>query len=139
MDPWPLRHLVLHTPRLELRPDDDAGLQLGEVLQLVEPVGQRVELASIDVQDAQARELPYDRGDNAQRVSSQAPAEVELPEVGQIRHRVREGGQGVGVHHQHLQRRQFTDPRGQFGQAPVVEDLELCEPRELADAAWNLS
>ena len=25
-DPWPLRHLVLRTPRLELRPDDDAGL-----------------------------------------------------------------------------------------------------------------
>ena len=24
-DPWPLRHLVLRTPRLELRPDDDAG------------------------------------------------------------------------------------------------------------------
>ena len=30
-DPWPLRHLVLRTPRLELRPDDDAGL-----LELVE-------------------------------------------------------------------------------------------------------
>lgn len=25
-DPWPLRHLALRTPRLELRPDDDAGL-----------------------------------------------------------------------------------------------------------------
>jgi len=25
-DPWPLRHLVLRTPRLELRPDDDDGL-----------------------------------------------------------------------------------------------------------------
>ena len=25
-DPWPPRHLVLRTPRLELRPDDDAGL-----------------------------------------------------------------------------------------------------------------
>ncbi len=25
-DPWPLRHLLLRTPRLELRPDDDAGL-----------------------------------------------------------------------------------------------------------------
>ncbi len=25
-DPWPLRNLVLRTPRLELRPDDDAGL-----------------------------------------------------------------------------------------------------------------
>ncbi len=25
-DPWPLRHLVLGTPRLELRPDDDASL-----------------------------------------------------------------------------------------------------------------
>ena len=25
-EPWPLRHLVLRTPRLELRPDDDAGL-----------------------------------------------------------------------------------------------------------------
>jgi RimJ/RimL family protein N-acetyltransferase len=25
-DPWPLRHLVLRTPRLELRPDDDEGL-----------------------------------------------------------------------------------------------------------------
>jgi RimJ/RimL family protein N-acetyltransferase len=25
-DPWPLRRLVLRTPRLELRPDDDAGL-----------------------------------------------------------------------------------------------------------------
>lgn len=30
-DPWPLRHLVLRTPRLELRPDDDEGL-----LELVE-------------------------------------------------------------------------------------------------------
>jgi RimJ/RimL family protein N-acetyltransferase len=30
-EPWPLRHLVLRTPRLELRPDDDAGL-----LELVE-------------------------------------------------------------------------------------------------------
>ncbi|KAA2262167.1 GNAT family N-acetyltransferase [Solihabitans fulvus] len=30
-DPWPLRRLVLRTPRLELRPDDDAGL-----LELVE-------------------------------------------------------------------------------------------------------
>lgn len=30
-DPWPLRHLVLRTPRLELRPDDDPGL-----LELVE-------------------------------------------------------------------------------------------------------
>jgi RimJ/RimL family protein N-acetyltransferase len=26
-EPWPLRHLVLRTPRLELRPDDDAGLR----------------------------------------------------------------------------------------------------------------
>ncbi|MGI5503654.1 GNAT family N-acetyltransferase [Lentzea sp. CA-135723] len=26
MDAWPLRHLVLRTPRLELRPDDDASL-----------------------------------------------------------------------------------------------------------------
>lgn len=25
-DPWPIRHLVLRTPRLELRPDDDPGL-----------------------------------------------------------------------------------------------------------------
>ena len=25
-DPWPLRHLVLRTPRLVLRPDDDEGL-----------------------------------------------------------------------------------------------------------------
>ncbi len=25
-EPWPLRHLVLRTPRLELRPDDDVGL-----------------------------------------------------------------------------------------------------------------
>jgi RimJ/RimL family protein N-acetyltransferase len=25
-DPWPLQHLVLRTPHLELRPDDDAGL-----------------------------------------------------------------------------------------------------------------
>src|SRR5687767_9415023 len=25
-DPWPLRRLVLRTPRLELRPDDDEGL-----------------------------------------------------------------------------------------------------------------
>jgi RimJ/RimL family protein N-acetyltransferase len=25
-EPWPLRHLVLRTPRLELRPDDDTGL-----------------------------------------------------------------------------------------------------------------
>lgn len=25
-EPWPLRHLVLRTPRLELRPDDDDGL-----------------------------------------------------------------------------------------------------------------
>lgn len=32
MDVWPLRHLVLHTPRLELRPDDDEGLfELAEV------------------------------------------------------------------------------------------------------------
>jgi RimJ/RimL family protein N-acetyltransferase len=31
MDPWPLRNLVLRTPRLELRPDDDEGL-----LELVE-------------------------------------------------------------------------------------------------------
>ncbi len=30
-DPWPLRRLVLRTPRLELRPDDDPGL-----LELVE-------------------------------------------------------------------------------------------------------
>jgi RimJ/RimL family protein N-acetyltransferase len=31
-EPWPLRHLVLRTPRLELRPDDDGGLwQLVEV------------------------------------------------------------------------------------------------------------
>ncbi|NUT94927.1 MAG: GNAT family N-acetyltransferase [Saccharothrix sp.] len=27
MDPWPYRHLVLRTPRLELRPDDDEGLR----------------------------------------------------------------------------------------------------------------
>jgi len=26
VEPWPLRHLVLRTPRLELRPDDDASL-----------------------------------------------------------------------------------------------------------------
>lgn len=31
VDPWPLRRLVLRTPRLELRPDDDEGL-----LELVE-------------------------------------------------------------------------------------------------------
>jgi RimJ/RimL family protein N-acetyltransferase len=30
-DPWPFHQLVLRTPRLELRPDDDAGLrQLNE-------------------------------------------------------------------------------------------------------------
>jgi len=33
VDPWPFRHLALRTPRLELRPDDDAGL-----LELVEEV-----------------------------------------------------------------------------------------------------
>lgn len=33
VDPWPPRHLVLHTPRLDLRPDDDAGL-----LELVERI-----------------------------------------------------------------------------------------------------
>jgi RimJ/RimL family protein N-acetyltransferase len=27
MDPWPLHNLVLRTPRLELRPDDDPGLR----------------------------------------------------------------------------------------------------------------
>ena len=27
MEHWPLRHLVLRTPRLGLRPDDDDGLQ----------------------------------------------------------------------------------------------------------------
>jgi RimJ/RimL family protein N-acetyltransferase len=32
-EPWPLRHLVLRTPRLELRPDDDGGL-----LELVDEV-----------------------------------------------------------------------------------------------------
>jgi RimJ/RimL family protein N-acetyltransferase len=37
MDPWPLRHLVLRTPRLELRPDDDPGL-----LELVEQARQGV-------------------------------------------------------------------------------------------------
>lgn len=26
IDPWPFRHLVLRTPLLELRPDDDKGL-----------------------------------------------------------------------------------------------------------------
>lgn len=26
-DPWPFRHLVLRTPRVELRPDDDAGVR----------------------------------------------------------------------------------------------------------------
>src|SRR4051812_22142629 len=26
IDPWPLRHLTLRTPRLTLRPDDDEGL-----------------------------------------------------------------------------------------------------------------
>jgi len=26
-EPWPLRHLELHTPRLSLRPDDDDGLR----------------------------------------------------------------------------------------------------------------
>ncbi|MEV0702667.1 GNAT family protein [Saccharopolyspora sp. NPDC050389] len=32
IDPWPFRHLVLRTPRLELRPDDDEGLlELAEV------------------------------------------------------------------------------------------------------------
>lgn len=36
-DPWPLRHLVLRTPRLELRPDDDAGL-----LELAERVHERI-------------------------------------------------------------------------------------------------
>jgi hypothetical protein len=29
-DPWPLRHLVLRTPRLELRPDDAGLLELVE-------------------------------------------------------------------------------------------------------------
>ncbi|MBP2475363.1 RimJ/RimL family protein N-acetyltransferase [Crossiella equi] len=33
MDPWPLRHLVLRTPRLELRPDDDESLH--ELAELV--------------------------------------------------------------------------------------------------------
>lgn len=32
-DPWPLRNLVIRTPRLDLRPDDDAGL-----LELIEEV-----------------------------------------------------------------------------------------------------
>lgn len=27
LDPWPLRHLVVTTPRLELRPEDDDGLR----------------------------------------------------------------------------------------------------------------
>jgi RimJ/RimL family protein N-acetyltransferase len=40
-DPWPLRHLVLRTPRLSLRPDDDAGLlELAEEARLgVHPPG----------------------------------------------------------------------------------------------------
>ncbi|MGO1055754.1 GNAT family N-acetyltransferase [Crossiella sp. CA198] len=37
MDPWPLRQLVLRTPRLELRPDDDAGL-----LELAELAGRGI-------------------------------------------------------------------------------------------------
>jgi RimJ/RimL family protein N-acetyltransferase len=36
-DPWPLRHLVLRTPRLELRPDDDVSL-----LALVDQVHQGI-------------------------------------------------------------------------------------------------
>ncbi|MDR7301839.1 GNAT family N-acetyltransferase [Haloactinomyces albus] len=38
-EPWPLRHLVLHTPGLELRPDDDAGLLelVGEAYRGVHP------------------------------------------------------------------------------------------------------
>ncbi len=38
-EPWPLRHLVLRTPRLELRPDDDAGLLelVGEAYHGVHP------------------------------------------------------------------------------------------------------
>lgn len=39
MDAWPFHHLVLRTPRLELRPDDDAGLVelVGEALRGVHP------------------------------------------------------------------------------------------------------
>ena len=34
-DPWPLRRLILRSPRLELRPDDDAGLfELAEEAEL---------------------------------------------------------------------------------------------------------
>ncbi|NMI01291.1 GNAT family N-acetyltransferase [Pseudonocardia acidicola] len=41
-EPWPLRHLVLRTPRLELRPDDDAGLDelVDEAYHGVHPPGE---------------------------------------------------------------------------------------------------
>ncbi len=40
-DPWPVGGLTLHTPRLELRPDDDAGLRelAALALQGVHPPG----------------------------------------------------------------------------------------------------
>ncbi|MFC3899118.1 hypothetical protein ACFOWZ_47300 [Lentzea rhizosphaerae] len=40
MSAWPLRNLVLRTPRLELRPDDDEGLY--ELVD-VAPRGERLE------------------------------------------------------------------------------------------------
>lgn len=58
MDPWPLRHLVLRTPRLELRPDDDEGL-----LELVEVAKKGVhDPAEMPFNVAWTDRLPQDGG-----------------------------------------------------------------------------
>lgn len=91
-DPWPLRHLVLRTPRLELRPDDDAGL-----LELVELAHEGIHDASWTPflhpwTDAPAAEL----GPNTMRFFWSQRASL-TPELWSINFLIRIDGRVVGT------------------------------------------
>jgi RimJ/RimL family protein N-acetyltransferase len=91
-DPWPLRHLVLRTPRLELRPDDDAG-----VLELVDEAYQGVHPPEFMPFAEPWTDAPYEEiGANTVRYHWQVRA-LHRPNDWRINFLIRHNGRVIGT------------------------------------------
>ena len=110
-DPWPLRHLVLRTPRLELCPDDDAGL-----LELAEQARRGVHPSDLTPFD-----IPWTDAEPEERAAHvlrwyRAKRVVLVPEAWTVNFLVRHEGRVVGVQE--------------------VEALDFAVTREVDTASW---
>lgn len=97
-DPWPLRNLTLRTPRLELRPDDDAGLA-----ELVEVAREGIHDPSVmPFQSPWTDAPPEELAPNTMRYFWSARAGL-VPEDWHVNFLVRADGRVIGTQELHAQ------------------------------------